>query len=690
VGSESVGRLLFVCLLLSILTAAPPARADDAGDVPTLTGVVDTVDVVADRPEPLETLSTFAVVHEVEPAGGIATVAEVVESGVGTHVRRYGGLGAYSTASIRASSPGQVEVYMDGVPLMAGQWGVTNLSDLPLDGLERVEVYRGGAPFDFGTPGVGGVINLVTRPVGGRSSFAALTGGSHGTWKLDLMQSGSLRGIGYFASFDHLRSEGDFDYLDRHGTPENPDDDEIVARTNNDFEQSDLLVRVELPAWRGWRLDLANDVFTKESGVPGIENVHIRSVRYEVFRNIARASLESPLLAGAFEFRATGFHQHRRDRFFNPDDEVGFNRSDTDDVGRAYGANAAVTAHWHAARQVLRMFAETRRERFTPTDLNPAIGEGFTRRRSSMSLSAEDRLFVGESLELTVGYRLQESVDNYTGPVPFGSPPVPRDEPNWSTFHGPSFGARWRVTPRVTARANRTRYARFPSMIELFGASGTVVGNPELTPEEGTTTDAGLAVDLGGVFGRTVTAARAELTLFRAERDDLITFLQNSQRTVKAINIESARVEGAELSAAASVGRREQRGRLDVTAAYTYQDARNTGPSPVYHDRRLPYEPEHALFVRTGYDRGRVRVWHEYRFEGESYRDRANLPENRSPSRHLHGLGLAVELVRGLATVRAEVANLMDERLVDVEGYPLPGRTYSIGIEVARNAEEQR
>jgi iron complex outermembrane receptor protein len=230
-------------------------------------------------------------------------------------------------------------------------------------------------------------------------------------------------------------------------------------------------------------------------------------------------------------------------------------------------------------------------------------------------------------------------------------------------------------------------------MIELFGASGTVEGNPELMPEEGTSTDVGVAVDLGVVGGSrvflpAVRSARAEVVLFRAKREDLITFLQNSQRTVKAFNLESAEVVGAELSASVSVGRTNER--ADVTVAYTWQDARNTGPSPVYNDKRLPYEPEHSLFVRTELARAGVRAWHEYRFEGESYRDRANLPENLSPARHLHDVGAAVGILDGLLTLRAEVANLMDERLTDVEGYPLPGRTYTIGIEVSRDWEDER
>lgn len=223
-------------------------------------------------------------------------------------------------------------------------------------------------------------------------------------------------------------------------------------------------------------------------------------------------------------------------------------------------------------------------------------------------------------------------------------------------------------------------------MIELFGATGSVSANPELSSEEGTMEDVGITLDV-----LRERALRLEVVVFRSERSNLITFLQNSQRTVKAFNLESAHVEGLEVSAAASFGRKSSLlGRLSVTAAYTLQDARNTGPSPTYHDRRLPYEPEHSLFLGTVLSGHGTRVWHQYRFESDVYRDRANLPENLSPARHLHNLGAAVEVVRGLVTLNAEVSNLMDERVVDVEGYPLPGRTYTVGIEITPKREEDR
>lgn len=668
--------ILTVCFTDSWTPWAATCRAAGPPEDPEpLTGIVDTVDVVSRRPELAEALPTFVAVYDLgDRAPRVSTISDVVEEGAGVQIRRYGGLGSYSAASIRASSPAQVEVYVDGVPLRSAQWGAVDLSDLPLDSLERIEVYRGGAPIEFGTAGIGGIVNLVSRPPVDGRSMATLSAGSHGTVRIGLVRSGGSRDLGYVVSCNHLQSRGDFEYLDRHGTPENPDDDEIVTRENNDFKQTDVLIRAALPLWWGWRADLADEFFQKRSGVPGTENVHIKSVHYRVLRNTARVRLTSPRsFNGALGLMATGFRVYRRDLFFNPADEVGFSLSDTDNRSWSYGASLLATLTWHRAGQRLKLLAEERRERFVPEDENPLIGVGFTRKRTARTLSAENAAFLfGDRLELVAGYRFEEALDNYSGPVAFGGPPEPLEDPHWSGFHGTSFGARWRPHERITLKANRTRYGRFPSMIELFGASGFIEGNPELVVEEGTTADVGLRLR-----SERPGDGYLEATLFWCDRDELIVFLQNSQRTVKAFNLESAHVEGVELS-----GRLEPWRSVTASGSYTLQMTTNTGPSPTYNGKRLPYEPKHSFFVRTAWDGGAVTLWHDYRFESESYRDRANLPENLSPASHIHGVGASADLVPGALSVTLEVHNLADERIIDVEGYPLPGRTFFVTLEV--------
>ncbi|HXZ86737.1 MAG TPA: TonB-dependent receptor plug domain-containing protein, partial [Myxococcota bacterium] len=92
-----------------------------------------------------------------------ATVEELLEQVPGVDVRRFGGLGAYSTASIRGSKSEQVLVLLDGVRLNEAERGGVDLSTLPLRQVERIEVLPGAGAQRWGSDAVGGVISITTR-----------------------------------------------------------------------------------------------------------------------------------------------------------------------------------------------------------------------------------------------------------------------------------------------------------------------------------------------------------------------------------------------------------------------------------------------------------------------------------------------------------------------------------------------
>src|SRR5437867_12606057 len=73
----------------------------------------------------------------------LESLSEVLGEAAGVHVDQYGGLGAFSTVSLRGAAAGQVTIYLDGVPLTSAAHGEVNLADLPITAVERVEIYRG-------------------------------------------------------------------------------------------------------------------------------------------------------------------------------------------------------------------------------------------------------------------------------------------------------------------------------------------------------------------------------------------------------------------------------------------------------------------------------------------------------------------------------------------------------------------
>ncbi len=674
-----------LCSLCILGLASVPAGAQEPTAFPGGSGVRtyvagDTLEVTAERPSRADVATLragFATVHELssEQSRPI-TVPDVIERGAGVHVRRYGGLGAYSVASVRGSTPGQVEVYLDGVPLRSGQWGVSDLSELPIAGIERVEVFRGMSPVEFGASPIGGVIHLVTRPPEEPSVSANVTAGSYETWRTGLSASTRVGPVAGALSVSRLSSLGNYEYLNRNGTLENEGDDAVVPRRNNHVEQTNALLRLTTDGFRGWTFGLTDELLLKEHGVPGIENVPILDAHADITSNLLRVTADTP------EWPVHGnvgvWHTTRRDRFYNPSNEVGLHRTDTIDRTATIGVDGRASTYWHAGRQTLTVFASLRAERYVPEDADPRIGVGFTRKRTTVTLAVEDRLRLAEGrIEFAATLRHVGASDNYTGPLPFGAPPEPLAELHRVDVASPSLGVR--VTPWdwLTVKAGVSESGRLPTMLETFGAGGTVEANTELGPETARSVDGGVVLSPWG--GRLF----FEASVFRVETEDLIIFLQNSQRTVKAFNLESAATDGVELSARGTLGA------WSLSGAYTHLDAVNTGPSPVYEGKTLPYTPEHELFARASWSDDVATFWYEHRRQSESWRDRANLPENRSEARHLAGGGFRFELVPGRLALAGEVVNIGNERTADVEGFPLPGRSAYVTLEYTWMGEER-
>jgi vitamin B12 transporter len=139
-----------------------------------------------------------------------ATAGEVLQYIPGVYIESNGGPGAITTARIQGSETRHVAVYVDGVPLNQLAYPLTNLTLLPVESIERIEVYKGAASSAWGSA-LGGVINIITKepdpekPVGAfvRSSF-----GKANTSKNRGHVSGTKDRFGYFLSVTHDKSDG--------------------------------------------------------------------------------------------------------------------------------------------------------------------------------------------------------------------------------------------------------------------------------------------------------------------------------------------------------------------------------------------------------------------------------------------------------------------------------------------------
>ena len=156
----------FVFLVICALGMSPVFAESDA-HTPTLGTVVVTA-TSEETPfetgdvETEESTGFVSVIHREDFEGKMEDLADVLQNEAAVEVRQSGGLGSFSTISIRGSSSDQVMVFLDGVLLNDASGGGVDLSSISLSDVESIEIYRGVTPINFDKASIGGVVNIKT------------------------------------------------------------------------------------------------------------------------------------------------------------------------------------------------------------------------------------------------------------------------------------------------------------------------------------------------------------------------------------------------------------------------------------------------------------------------------------------------------------------------------------------------
>ena len=208
------------CSLTEFLPAAYAAPTDTAqtasndADDSLMDFSLDTMTVEAKRPDWESKLSpgTVNIVRPDEFKGEQKSLPDLLLTVPGVHVREVNGKGQYTTVTMRGSTAAQVGIFIDGVLANLGGDTAVDLSTIPVENVERIEVYRGYIPSRFGGTFMGGVINIVTKKPEttdvslevGKSSY----GGKRGSMEITApLGDGSL-----MVGTNYESSDGDFKY----------------------------------------------------------------------------------------------------------------------------------------------------------------------------------------------------------------------------------------------------------------------------------------------------------------------------------------------------------------------------------------------------------------------------------------------------------------------------------------------
>jgi iron complex outermembrane receptor protein len=670
----------------------PQSRASPAPDVPTRVAV-DTVPtaetVVRTRPPATaapraDQTAAASVVLSGDSPHGYDDLASLLAAIPGVNVVRTGSLGKTSTITLRGSNPDQVRVYIDGVPLNIASGGGVDVSTLPIGDVERVEVYRGSSPLEFGESALGGIISITTRTPGVARATARTGAGSFGTMFGDVSGGGRAGRLRLYMGVHALSAQGDFPYLNDKGTAFNTSDDVMMPRQNNDVQQVDGVMRAGLTMVGRRTLDLGLLAFARDEGLPGPGRFPTVSARFRTMRGLGYLRYESREDLGAGgRLAAQLYASLQRDRLDDAANETGLGGAAmTHNTTQTAGMNtyaARPFGDWVRGALVL----EGRHETYQPVDEAAAVPAGVPARRLAGVAGGEiDLRWRWADLDVIPSARVEAMQDaisrrDAAGIPVEGTPAVFRRSPVLRI--GVVRPLVDRQTLKIVAKANAGRYVRVPSFIELYGnGTALVLGNDDLVPEHGTNTDLGIWIDRAGerlgLMSRT--------TAFASWVDDLIQWQYASWGQARADNLARARILGVEQELRLMFGRW---GRL--VGQGTFMDARDRSANAAANGKLLAFHPRYRGYLRPELVRVdlpaglALGAYADAELRMRDYADPANLVDLRT--RLLVGCGVSLAFPRGRLRMTASAANLTGTQREDVDNWSLPGRTVFLTLAYA-------
>jgi iron complex outermembrane receptor protein len=612
---------------------SPVAPAIEDGDLPTVEEIV----IVGRRKRgqaERDPTASATVIDAHSFSGEAKAVADLVSTAPGVAVNDYGGLGHFTSVSLRGASADGVLVLLDGIPLETALGGGVDLASIPRQWVERIEVVRGVEGAHYGAGALGGVVNVVTRSRASGWSGEA-TAGSFETASASVEGGFSAGGwTGLVAAMgEGTGGRFHYEFQEQLNLPGSAVREE--TRRNDAVRHGGLLLKVS----RGFgaaRLDTIAQLSAGRRDLPGSPYRLTPRDWQEDERVLFAARVSAPgpwtgvLLSGRASLRGD-WYATRIDPTL------------LEQRGRSagVGGEARVLHRGGQLRATLEAHGETLRS-------DAAVD---VRSRARLAAALADDLFIG-------GDRVRIS------------PAVRAERIGDVAGVSAKLGGSLRLVGPLAVRASGGRTFRAPSFVELYVTNGLMQPNPELGPEEGLGGDAALVIDVPVLHA----SAGGFATLYR----DLIWYQQASLGRFKPTNTGKVLVRGAELELATAPLRRALG--LALSGAYTFLDTENLRDVERNLGKELPRRARHRVFARASIAPGRVGAHVEAHRVGAQWSDAQNVVP--IPATTTWNAGAEVRLTRrGNVALHAEVKNVFDDRtLVDPFANPLPGRTVLVTL----------
>ena len=638
--------------------------------------------------------------------GTVSSVQDILLKTVGITLRSSGGVGSSSRISVRGLEGKRIGFFIDELPL-GEQTDYIDINDIPIDMIDRIEIYKGVVPARFGGSSLGGAINIVIREY--PNKYADLSYGyesynthkAQGVFKRNLKQRGLVFGIG-----------GGYTSSDNNYTFDSPFQEGLRITRNHDKYRK-LIIGGSFKAKKWWFDEVELEpVFVKTyKEIQGIEydirEAHSQSLMTGLSNklekdNFLTEGLNLDMFNGLvltkmnFIDKATRRYEWDGSSYPTPSrygGEAGYNYpSDSDDkkltfINKTNLEYILTERHSLNINSVFSMANGTPKDDLKTLSLGKQVNFDSQMRSWISGLTYDFRTLNDVFLNsLTVRHYMYTM---HTQMAPLFVPGKYDVDVSKSDF-GVNNAMRYRFLPSLMGKLSAGYEVRIPSETELLGDGIAVIPSPDLLPERNLSANLGLLFDL---TGKHPTNAQIEMNFFYMYLQDMIRYtagLIGAQYQ----NFGEMRTLGVEFEAKADI-----LPSLYLYGNTTYQDLRDTRayepestvPNPTKNKRmpNIPYLMANAglefhrenLFGGTGQN---TRLFADIAFVEEYYYDfeMTQLQKRRIPRSTTIDIGFEHSFLNNKVFLSGKVRNITNEKTLSEFNRPLMGINGGVKLRV--------
>jgi len=661
-----------VTVLLAFMFFALPVSifAQEGSDTVTMEEVVVTAGRVEEKKKEITTNVTIINAEEINASSARDLGDLLAEKGIG-HIQKYpGALTSIGIRGFRTETHGNDLMGHVLILLNGRRAGTGNLAKIMTKNIERIEIIRGPASVQYGSAAMGGVVNVITRL--GKEKPAAFVEGILGSFDYEEESfglSGKVKGFDFSGSF----TTGSMDEYDT------ADGDKYHNTGYDRKESSSLNLGYEfLP---GNHIGVIYHNFDADNiGCPDYLSTNDKDDYKDTSNESIDLVYDGRSPDGLFSWMVRYFEGEDKDNYFYPQgsDPGGgdmwypFSKNKTDHKGAqaqvSYNQEYLLFTAGFDWANYNDDFDDISGIKKTEYD-NPA---GF--------LLAKIRLF-DKRLIVSGGLRY----DDYEVEE---KKPEEREEGDHNL--SPRVGVAYLLTDYLKLRANYGQAFRMPSADELFIGGWAILNgqwvqiqpNPDLDPEESDTYEVGVDLSYGSF--------NSSLTYFYSDFEDKIQGVPVGAYTGKYVNTGEVTIQGLEGEFSYDIGRLfswnfEVKPYVSFVYLTEYEDDET--------DRDLKYtEKYHVSYGITVSDLegffANLNLAYTGKKKIDDWQNADPLtwipPEVQTGGFTVANLTISKKIFGfekyGGITLRGEIQNLFDKDYEYVQGYPMPGRTFFLGL----------